>query len=80
MIVNFLANNQSAPTGAKDRMMKTGLQEIKIINMSDEDAFTEAVNKHLSEGYKISSTDCGYINSDQYNFCSSFMAILVIEK
>lgn len=56
------------------------MQEIKIINMTDEDDFTKAVNEALSNGYKISSTDCGFINSEQYDFCSSYMAILVIDK
>lgn len=56
------------------------MQEIKVVNRSDEDEFTQEVNELLQEGYKISSTDCGFVNDSQYDYCSSFMAILVIEK
>ena len=56
------------------------MQTIKVVNITDEDDFTKQVNDLLNDGYKISSTDCGFIQSEQYDFCSSFMAILVKEQ
>ena len=53
------------------------MEEIKVVNMTDEDDFTKKVNGLLLEGFKISSTDCGFIQSEQYDFCSSYMAVLV---
>lgn len=51
--------------------------KIKVINMTDEDEFQETVNDFLGKGWVISSTACGFINSETYDFCTSFQAILI---
>ena len=53
---------------------------IKVIENNDAYDFETGVNNHLKKGYKILSTNCGFINSEQYNFCSCFQAILVKEE
>ena len=53
--------------------------EIRIVNHCDEDIFTKKVNEHLKNGYKISSTHCGFMNHIEYDFQTSFQAILVKE-
>lgn len=55
--------------------MKTQL--IKVINNTDECDFENMVNAYLSEGWKISSTNCGFLNSENYDFDTSFQAILI---
>jgi hypothetical protein len=54
-------------------------QQILIIENSDAVDFENRVNVCLTEGWKISSTSCGFVNSESYNFCSSYQAILVKE-
>lgn len=51
-------------------------QEIKVLNLTDEAEFESIVNGFLAEGWKVSSTSCGFINSENYDFCTSFQAIL----
>lgn len=56
------------------------MSEIKVINTHDESDFENMVNAYLKEGWKISSTSCGFVNSDAYDFCTSFQAILIKEE
>lgn len=51
-------------------------QEVKVLNITDETEFETNINSYLKEGWKISSTSCGFINSEAYDFCTSFQAIL----
>jgi len=55
------------------------MQQIKTIDVSDGEKFNKEVNELLAQGYKISSTSCGFINSESYEFCSQYFAILVID-
>lgn len=54
---------------------------IETISENDEKRFKEKVNKLLSQGYKISSTDCGYVDEvgDNVYDCEYWMAILIKE-
>ena len=54
---------------------------VETISENDEKRFKEKVNKLLSEGYKIFSTDCGYageVGGNVYD-CEYWMAILIKE-
>lgn len=55
------------------------MQEIKVIEMMNDSDFENTVNAHLEEGWKISSTNCGFLNSENYDFRSVFQAILIRE-
>lgn len=54
---------------------------IKTISENDNKIFEEEVERLLSEGYEISSTDCGYVGEVGGNVydCEYWMAILVKE-
>lgn len=54
-------------------------QEIKVINLSDEAEFENILNAYLEEGWRIPSTSCGFLDSENYNFQTSFQAILARE-
>lgn len=54
-------------------------QQIKVLNITDETEFESTVNTYLEDDWKISSTSCGFINSENYDFCTSFQAILIKE-
>ena len=54
---------------------KTGViaphtSQIKVIEQSDKDKFETEVNELLNNGYKILTTNCGFANSEKYDFCS----------
>ena len=52
---------------------------LETISENDENAFKEKVNKLISQGYKISSTDCSYageVGGNVYD-CEYWMAILI---
>lgn len=53
------------------------MSQIKVIENGDMNKFEAEVNELLRNGYSISSTSCGFINSEQYDFCSSYQAILI---
>lgn len=54
--------------------------EIKVISLSSESEFENMVNAYLKEGWKISSTSCGFINSESYDYGSVYQAILIKEE
>lgn len=53
----------------------------KIITVSEnaQSQFEYMVNGYLQDGYKILSTSCGFVNSESYDFCESWQAILYKE-
>ena len=54
---------------------------IETISENDNKIFKEKAERLLSEGYKISSTDCGYVGEvggSVYD-CEYWMAILIKE-
>lgn len=54
---------------------------IQTISENDNKRFREKVDKLLLEGYKISSTNCGYVGDVGGNVydCEYWMAILIKE-
>ena len=52
-------------------------RQIKVLNMTDEIEFERVVNGYLLEGWEVLSTSCGFINSENYDFCTSFQSILI---
>jgi hypothetical protein len=70
------------PMFFEDECWKTGVlkpvtPQIKVVEESDKDKFESRVNEMLNNGYRILSTNCGFANSEQYDFCSSYQAILI---
>lgn len=66
---------------AKKYCEKNEKPKVETISENDEKRFKERVNKLLSQGYKISSTDCGYageVGGNVYD-CEYWMAILIKE-
>lgn len=55
-------------------------KEITTLNYSDETNFTKNVNELLGLGWVILSTNIGFVNSENYDFCSSCQAILGLPK
>jgi hypothetical protein len=53
------------------------MQTIKVIDLSDSAKFEKEVNDWLAKGYIISSTSCGFVQSEKYEFCTSYQAVLV---
>lgn len=51
--------------------------KIKVVNLTDESDFEKEVNRLLDWGYQISSTSCGFVNSEEYEFCTNFQTILI---
>lgn len=54
--------------------------KIKVIYETEPELFEKKVNELLEQGYCILSSSCGYKNSEEYNFCSTYQAILQNEK
>ncbi len=51
--------------------------ETRIVNLSDETDFEKAVSALLNDGWEISSTACGFINSEAYDYQNIYQAIMV---
>lgn len=49
---------------------------IKVVESGDKDKFEDEVNDLLNDGWKLISTNCGFANSEEYDFCSVYQAIL----
>lgn len=57
--------------------MEIIMQEVEIVEAADPDDFVERVNKLLSEGFQLSSSSCGFVDSEKYDFCGNYQAILL---
>lgn len=55
-------------------------EEIIVIEANSKTEFIGKVNFNLERGYRISSTSCGFVDSEEYDYCSIYQAILVKEK
>ena len=51
------------------------MRKIETVEMSDGDAFAVECERLLSLGYKLETCNCGFVDSEQYDFCASYMAI-----
>jgi len=54
------------------------MKQIKVIEESNKDTFEKAVNVLVNNDYKILSTNCGFVNSKEYDFSPLYQAILGI--
>lgn len=51
--------------------------DVKVIERSDAIKFESDLQFYLSEGWQILTCSCATINSDRYDFCSDYKAVLV---
>lgn len=49
---------------------------IKVINENDEGYFEGMVNAYLKDGWKLLDVNCGFLQSENYDFVTSFQAIV----
>ena len=50
--------------------------KIIVINESSEAQFAAILNDYLANGYEILSSSVGFANSEQYDFCGVYQALL----
>lgn len=53
---------------------------VVAVELTDSDEFEKRCAELVSQGYKLSSSCCGFANSEAYNFCSSWQAIFVLPR
>ncbi len=53
-------------------------KRIQTKDLSDEDKFREEVNSYLGAGGKLLSCSSGVVNSEAYDFCSWWHAIIEV--
>lgn len=51
-------------------------KQIKIVEDKNPENFRDTVNILLNKGWRVLSTNCTVINSEAYDFCSWYQAIL----
>jgi len=52
-----------------------GNQKIVTVETADAKVFEQECNRLANDGYFLKTSNCGFVNSEQYDFCSSWMAI-----
>jgi len=55
------------------------MADIRVISSTSKREFVRLVDELLNDGYMLSSSSCGFINSAQYDYINSFQAILIME-
>jgi len=50
---------------------------IVVVEENESEMFEDMCNAYISHGYKLSSSSCDFLNSENANFASTFQAILV---
>jgi hypothetical protein len=53
---------------------------IVVINETGKDTFQKLCAKLVEDGYKLSSSSCGFVNSKEYDFQDAFFAIFVLPE
>lgn len=53
--------------------------KIKTVSTSKQGEFEDIVNSYLKEGYKLVSSNYGFVNSESYDFADVWQAILYKE-
>lgn len=53
------------------------MKEMVVVELTDSQKFEDVCNGYLSDGYIVSSTSCGFANSEKYDFCSCYHAVLI---
>jgi len=48
---------------------------ILVVETSDQAQFEEKCKQLFEADYKMVSSSCGFVNSEEYQFCSSYQAI-----
>ena len=56
------------------------MNKIVTVSNNKQGDFEYMVNEYLEEGYKLSSSNCGFINSEAYDFVDVWQAILYKEE
>jgi len=51
-------------------------RKIEIVQSNDEETFKQKVQELLNDNWYIQSCNCGFIQSETYDFCNVFQAIL----
>ena len=52
------------------------MNKIVTISENSQSQFEAITNVYLQEGYKLSSSNCGFVNSEAYDFADVWQAIL----
>lgn len=55
------------------------MNKIVTVSANNQEEFTNNIHKYLQEGYKLSSSNCGFLNSEPYDFIDRWQAILYKE-
>lgn len=59
---------------------KLANEKVVVIHETDAKDFEKECNYYLNKGYKLSSSYCGFVQSESYDFCGSYHAIFVKEE
>lgn len=52
---------------------------VEVLDETSNVIFKNKCEDLLNDGYKMKSSSCGFVQSDEYDFCTSFQAIFVKE-
>jgi hypothetical protein len=55
------------------------MNNLVTVSETDREEFESKCNQFIELGYKLSSSSCGFLNSEEYDFCESYQAILVLQ-
>ena len=55
-------------------------KHLVVIDESQPDIFAAKCNGYINNGYEVSSSSCGFVQSEAYDFCGSYQAILIKKK
>lgn len=54
--------------------------QFKVIDYSNRTDYEKEVQEYLNNGYKLLACNCGFMNSEKYDFDSVYQAILIKEN
>lgn len=56
------------------------MKTIKVIDVCDKDEFENEINELLAQGYRLQSCSSCVLQSELYDFCSCYQAIMLKEE
>lgn len=52
---------------------------VVAVDESNERTFEATIKALIDKGYRLHSSSCGFVQSERYDFCNSYQAIMVMD-
>ena len=56
------------------------MKPLCVVNESQETVYESKCQELIRLGYRLVAANCGFVDSEQYDFCSSYQAVFILPQ